>query len=400
MWVLVAETWVFIKSLRRRKDLLFWLIVFPVVYMLIVNTLFGPREVIAHFEIAVIDKDGGSLSRALVKALNETRTLKPVLVEGNPEELLKRGGYPVVLVIPPGFEANLTNARRAYLQAYYLTGSMESETALRILEGFIGVYANIVSLTAANITISYIPEPFKGVLSSYILFIASPLTLKGNPVTISTSFEAVKAFKVSLVTLTIGLMFLYVGIHGGLQSVVEKRYEGYVQAVLSSHVKPSIFMLSEITAIVTGAMITVTAIALTGLLLGAPLHEIPAYKLLVSLAILVVSILGLTGLGMTLGLVARTPQAASALGNAIAFPMMFLGGFTIPKFMLPEWLQVVPEVFPHSRLIYAITYYILGSWSLEELLAYSTPAIALSLTLLLVGALAYRRVLERIYESP
>jgi hypothetical protein len=34
------------------------------------------------------------------------------------------------------------------------------------------------------------------------------------------------------------------------------------------------------------------------------------------------------------------------------------------------------------------------------MLAYALPAITLSLTLLLLGALTYRRVLEKIYESP
>jgi len=103
---------------------------------------------------------------------------------------------------------------------------------------------------------------------------------------------------------------------------------------------------------------------------------------------------------MVLGTLVRTPHAAAALGNAIAFPMIFLGGFAIPKFMLPSWLQVIPEVFPHSRLMYAATYYILGAWSFWELVEYAIPAVVLSLTLLLAGALVYRRALEKLYESP
>ncbi len=103
---------------------------------------------------------------------------------------------------------------------------------------------------------------------------------------------------------------------------------------------------------------------------------------------------------MVLTVLTKTPQAAGALGNAIAFPVMFLGGFTIPKWMLPSWLQVFPEVIPHSRLIYSTIYYTLGEWSLEEMLAYALPTITLSLTLLLLGALTYRKALEKIHESP
>jgi len=53
--ILIAETWVFLKSLRRRKDLLFWLVVFPIVYMLLINTIFAPREAgaMVSFKVAL-----------------------------------------------------------------------------------------------------------------------------------------------------------------------------------------------------------------------------------------------------------------------------------------------------------------------------------------------------------
>jgi len=393
--VLLAETWVFLKSLRRRKDLLFWLIVFPVVYMLLVNTLFAPREAMVSFKVGVIDMDGGDLSRALVEAMNKTEVLRPAVVSGDPGELLRRGEYASVLVIPEGFSGNITSARQATLQLYILRGSTESEAAARVVEGFIAGFREVISATAVNVVVQFIPEPFRG----YLLFISNPLLVEYNNVTY-TRVGALQGFKISLVTLTIGVMFLFVGLMSGIHAIVEKRYEGYVQAVLSSHVNPTLFMLSEIIAILVGSLITASVIAATGILLGAPLLEVPVYKLLLALLIIIVSVLGLIGLGMVLGTLVRTPHAAAALGNAIAFPMIFLGGFAIPKFLLPSWLQVIPEVFPHSRLMYAATYYILGAWSFWELVEYAIPAVVLSLTLLLAGALVYRRALEKLYESP
>jgi ABC-2 type transport system permease protein len=399
-WILLAETWVFIKSLRRRKDLLFWLIVFPVVYMLLVNAIFAPREAPVSFKIAVMDEDGSVLSRALVNAMNESGIFELRLLSasdpGELQELLRRGEYPLILVIPRGFHNNITGTRQAKLEVYYNPNSRDSLTALRVLEDLILHFENMISSKAADTMLNYVPEPFKSMLSGYISFLVDPIRLAKFNVTGASIAEVTRAFKLSLVTLTIGLMLLYTGIMGGLHAIAEKRYEGYIQSILSSRVKPSTFLLSEVIAITVGGLVSASVITLTGLMLGAPILEVPLHKILVALALILVSVMGLIGFGLTIGIVAKTPQSASALGNAIAFPIMFLGGFTIPKFMLPSWLQVFPELFPHSRLVYAITYYVLGDWSLEETVVYALPAIALSLTLLLAGALVYRRVLERL----
>jgi ABC-2 type transport system permease protein len=400
-WILIAETWVFVKSLPRRKDLLFWLIVFPAILLLMINFIFSPREAMVSFEVGVIDLDGGEMSRAIVRALNETGVLNPVVLGGGVDvgEVLRRREYPLVVVIPEGFTSNITEASRASIKVYYLEGSQESRVALDVFKGFISGFRDNVSSIAAEVFIGNMPEPFKNIMSGYIQFISNPLALEPHPVK-TREAPAVRAFKVHVVMTVIGISLLYTGILSGLYAVVEKRYEGYVQALLSSPIRAHQFLLSEIVAVLAGTLISITTIVVVGLALGAPLHEIPPHRLLVSLTLMVVSVLGLTGLGMVLAVLTKTPQAAGALGNAIAFPVMFLGGFTIPKWMLPSWLQVFPEVIPHSRLIYSTIYYTLGEWSLEEMLAYALPAITLSLTLLLLGALTYRRVLEKIYESP
>jgi len=400
-WVLLAETWVFIKSLPRRRDTLFWLILFPIVFMLLINFIFAPREQYISFKVGVIDEDEGVISRAIIDVMNVTGVLNPVVLKGGVDvgELLRRREYPIIVVIPRGFSGNITLASQAQIKVYYLEGSQESLVALRVFEGFIAGFKGNVSSVAAGVFVDSMPEPFRGLISGYIKFIANPLILEPHAIE-TTGIPAVKVFKVSLVVSIIGISLLFTGILSGLHTIVEKRYEGYVQTLLSSPTKAGVYMLSEILAVLVAALISVAAIVVGGLILGAPLHEIPLYKHLVSLVLLLVSTLGLIGLGMVLAAFTKTPQSATALGNAIAFPIMFLGGLAIPKWMLPSWLQVLPDILPHPRLIYSITYYILGEWSLEETLSYSLPAITLSLTLLLLGALIYRRVLERIYESP
>jgi len=232
--ILIAETWVFLKSLRRRKDLLFWLVVFPIVYMLLIDTIFAPREAgaMVSFRVGVIDMDGGDLSRALIEAMNKTEVLRPAVVSRDPEELLRRGEYAAVLIIPRGFSDNITSARQAALQLYILRGSAESEAAARVVEGFIAGFREAISARAVNIVVQFIPEPVRG----YLLFISNPLLVEYNNVTY-TRAGAIQGFKVSLVTLTIGIMFLFTGLVSGISATVEKRYgamfKPYSQAPLA-----------------------------------------------------------------------------------------------------------------------------------------------------------------------
>jgi ABC-2 type transport system permease protein len=61
---------------------------------------------------------------------------------------------------------------------------------------------------------------------------------------------------------------------------------------------------------------------------------------------LVVGAILFSGIGMTLAGLVSDPEAASGLGNAIAFPMMFLSGTFWSLDVMPGYLQAVAKVLP------------------------------------------------------
>jgi ABC-2 type transport system permease protein len=67
-----------------------------------------------------------------------------------------------------------------------------------------------------------------------------------------------------------------------------------------------------------------------------------------------------SGFGMVLGGLVKDVEAASALGNAIAFPMMFLSGTYFPLEFMPSYLQSIAKVLPltyfSDGLRYALIY--------------------------------------------
>jgi ABC-2 type transport system permease protein len=53
-----------------------------------------------------------------------------------------------------------------------------------------------------------------------------------------------------------------------------------------------------------------------------------------------------SGIGMMIAGFLKDPEAASGLGNAISFPMMFLSGTYFPLSMMPTYLQSVARFLP------------------------------------------------------
>jgi ABC-2 type transport system permease protein len=51
-------------------------------------------------------------------------------------------------------------------------------------------------------------------------------------------------------------------------------------------------------------------------------------------------------MGMLLGSIVKDPESASAVANAVGFPMMFLSGIFFELESLPNYLQAISKVFP------------------------------------------------------
>lgn len=55
-------------------------------------------------------------------------------------------------------------------------------------------------------------------------------------------------------------------------------------------------------------------------------------------------------IGMLVGAVSKTPEAASGLANVIILPMAFLSGSFIPLQQAPEWMRLLAKVLPLGQL--------------------------------------------------
>ena len=61
---------------------------------------------------------------------------------------------------------------------------------------------------------------------------------------------------------------------------------------------------------------------------------------------LVVAAAAVLGIGLWVAAIARTAQAAAAIGNILFFPMMFFAGLWIPRIAMPAVVRTLSDFTP------------------------------------------------------
>jgi ABC-2 type transport system permease protein len=93
---------------------------------------------------------------------------------------------------------------------------------------------------------------------------------------------------------------------------------------------------------------TVLAFALAAvmIILGVALYDVSVSVNAYFLTMLFLGALLFSGLGMSLACLVKDPEAASGLGNIVAFPMMLLSGTFWSISSMPSYLQTVARALP------------------------------------------------------
>ena len=70
-----------------------------------------------------------------------------------------------------------------------------------------------------------------------------------------------------------------------------------------------------------------------------------------TIPLVVCGILAFMSIGLLVGAIAKTQQAATAIANLIILPMAFLGGAFIPLDFAPDWVRQASYVMPLRYLV-------------------------------------------------
>jgi ABC transporter DrrB family efflux protein len=142
------------------------------------------------------------------------------------------------------------------------------------------------------------------------------------------------------------------GIVGPATSIATDLTEGIVDRFRSLPMSRSAFLIGHLIAELAAALIALTVLSVTGLIVGwrihsGPLHAIAGYALLVLFAS------GILWLGTLVGLIARTADSVMGIIFTVVFPMTFLSSAFVPLSGLPAGLRSIAEYNPISAIIAA-----------------------------------------------
>jgi ABC-2 type transport system permease protein len=195
----------------------------------------------------------------------------------------------------------------------------------------------------------------------------------------------------------IGVEALFIGLFTGAQAVNERKRTGTLAVILSSPMSSWELMAADTLSALTAVGVSALALAAFSLATGAE-YRVSTPSLALAVGLLVVGTLFTIGLGLLLAPLAKTPEGANVVVNAIAFPTMFVGGIVIPPFTLPAPLRAFAENWPLGASLEAARHVLLGEATAGEALASITPAVAATIAVYAAGLLVYRKLLAKTIE--
>ena len=212
----------------------------------------------------------------------------------------------------------------------------------------------------------------------------------------------IRQYAVGWMTLSVVfMMFMFNGILGAASSVSVEFDGGYMRRLLSTSVEPMELYIGKIAATMIVNAMTAVIVLLWGVfaLGGRFTHGLVAPETVSVAAIMAVAALLAMSMGVLIGLLVRSPEAAMLAANAIIWPTMMLGGFWFPKFMLPAEVRWFADANPFSNLMYAVVEISCYGRSIG---AYAVPVavtVVLTAALLAASTLLYRKSVVRMVEG-
>ena len=311
------------RNWLRSRSGLFFSFLFPIIFLLLFASIFGSSNVTIPLAVQNNDVNGGvptSLSAGLVTALNSTKVLAVTVVPSsqNASAYLQQqagsfGGNPRLLVIPRGFEANIMAGHAANLTYLYSPADQSGAAVAGVISSVAG--ALNLRLAGGNRTIFVTDVPFS----------ARPL-------------KSVDYYMPGL----IAAFMMTNGVIGLTNVASEFRRIKLIKRLSATPLTKFDWLIGNVLSQTLLAMLLSAVMIVIGVGLYHSTVVIDAYTVLT----LVAGAILFSGIGMTLAGLVSDPEAASGLGNAIAFPMMFLSGTFWSLDVMPSYLQAVAKVLP------------------------------------------------------
>ncbi|AKA48539.1 hypothetical protein IX51_04865 [uncultured archaeon] len=317
---IVAELKIYGKNYMRSRTALFFVFIFPLLFMLIFGSIFSGGNS-SPTPLYVQNLDGNStLASQFIAALNDTHivSIRTIPASVNITKYISENSISSALLIPQGFSQDYVQGMQVNLTYYFNPSQSTSAVAQQAIQFVVQAFNNQGSTASGNISVSTASVSFKATnTSDYLIPGLIGLVILTSPMFSMTfvvsSYKKNKIFRqLSLTPLSKGEWFI-------------SKFFWYL--IISA--------LSAVEIVAVGYFLFHSHVSLT-------LYMVP---------FILLGVFMFTSLGILAGSVSKSEEGASVIGNIITFPMMFLSGTFFPVSIMPGWLQTVAHILPLYYII-------------------------------------------------
>ncbi len=315
---LLADFKAFGLAYMRSRTGFFFALIFPVLLILVFGAIFSGTGT-QKINLPVQDLDNSFWSQQYLDMFNQTEafTLEMIPATTDFDEYIKSELLVVAMQIPQGFGDAINNN------------------------------------TPVNVTIKGDPtNNYFSIASGAANAVADQLSfIKGQtPKLIYVQSQNLGSSQFKFIDFFIPGMIAFTALTTPMFSMSsicsEYRSRGFFKLLGSTPITKSEWLAAKILFYIILMLAAIAVMFIVGMAaFGATLTITP-----MAIALVMVGVFLFTAFGMFLGVFVSNPESASALANAIGFPMMFLSGIFFQLELAPEYLQVIAKGMPLTYL--------------------------------------------------
>ena len=302
------------REFVRDRTALFFTLLFPVVFMLILGLFFSGIGGEAEYDVGVVDRDQTATSAGVVTALESVPGFLVTAVGAKAELAeIAEGNRHVVVEIAAGVGAAMEAGEEVTVRVHADPGRTSSvQVAVPIVEKVLDGFDRFRTDTPRLVQMEIVST--RGSNLRMIDFVGPGI---------------------------IAMSVMQLGLFGSI-NLVSKREKLVLKRLGATPASRSMVLVAEV---IFRLLVTVvqSAILITILVL---VFDVAVNELAKLVGVLLVGALAFIGIGYAASSFARTEEAILPIVQLISLPMMFLSGIFFPIENLPEFIDPIVRVLP------------------------------------------------------
>jgi ABC-2 type transport system permease protein len=397
----------------RNKTAIFFTLLFPLFFIVIIGFTFGQSgtEATSRIVVGIVNLDGELIAVNATDSNNSTigdlfvQKMEAVNftvwgygeygdreTNGTAAYAISRGNIDAIIVIPANFTETL---------AFQYTDNMGTPIPTK---AHLELYIDPTDTTGSQITQQSILGFTSGFVKHYqqVAIEQAPSNIKeymkvlADPILVSTS-EAKGTKELPwinyMVPGTLGLVLIWSGLNHASMTIATERTKGTFQRMVIAPVSPTVVLLGKLIS----AMAIVYMSAFIMLLSGVLLFQVNLYwNIPVILLAIFLGALSAIGIGLIISSITKNEEAANSIAVIISVPLQFFIGAFFPLSIMPEAAQAFGNALPFTKLVNAMQDVMTRNLPFDAVIPEVLYLAASGLILFTLGTIAYRIALKRL----